>query len=1276
MYLLYDVIQRRNSALSNSLWVKRKDYNQVQEIISSLSYDQLIAAAESLRTTQKTSDPAITTLRRAIEAVAARVPNSFAEKQEMRLQLRALFIEFGLAAFWLTINPSDLRDPLVIKLAGVVLPQDGLRRANAAFRRRTANMNPAAIAIFFDRICAGVLEALICPSEGEMGILGEVSTYYGVVETNGRGMLHLHCLVWLTGNLDFYDLRKKILNEPDFARRMVEYLDSVISERIDASGGSKNDGSDSQPTESSCPPTQNFGNDQEYVDAMHKYANAVASKRQIHSEKHNSTCFKYSGKSNSRSCRFYFPRPKVSESHVDNQGIVHLRRDNEWINPYNSCIAAAINSNQDLSFLATRTKALALLYYITNYATKDEASTYQMVMNAAMIRKSLDQQNEQNTERTALDKARRNFCLRVFNRMSHDKEVSGVQVASCLLQLPTYYTPRTELHRINLYHLRRRLRSLIQRADDGESRADEQVAIQLGRNSHASSFDDYKWRGPRLKSLCLYEYAKVIGKRPAKHKSETDLDFDSNHPEYGGMTQFVRTSHSIPRTVALVGQLSEYQENEDRIRGGHPQTNAMQNDLAAVLLALFVPWDTLPPLFDDIINLCGDDCNANCDQSSHTGLQVCSIAWVKVRDALPEHIQDFARNVQLLRKSKDDADVDKVERMTLASAMKEAFNPDLDNAQDTLDEVADINGTGINGSVADDTLRLSYNLIRRRWITEDRSTVSDIEALRLPWQELPSLTIENYTPVAIDSVPGTRLDVTPDTLKQWSVLVNGGSVPIIPDSNQTAIDTIPNVDGFANNEVNDDAYSNADNEYAAVEPVLTFMDPSMSTDLRIPQLAIRLGQHPSPIDISNLVSEIAPLNPKQKRTVSMVFYHVMRLHGRPIVEKEDQFLLYVAGEGGTGKSRVVEAIKLGMELLGREKEVVVTAPTGNSANHIQGNTIHTALDVMVHGRRRRRASGRTSDVSRRVRSLWPNKTILIIDEISMVSSHLMNSIDNRCKLVKNLESNSTAVFGGLPIVIALGDFHQFSPVRAKALWQTQTSPKEKRGQELWHMFKDVVILDEQMRQQRDVDYHQLLQRARNSCVTQTDVDRLNTRLLPQLEAQPELMQICIVRSNKLRHAINRLQIESFARLREQKIFIFPARHTRRKKDKASGSRDIEIQKLLEIQENAETKGPGLLLYTQNMPTVLLSNISTPFGLVNGAQGEAVGFVPDPYGKFPARLETFKTLLTDHSEILSHGLTVHLMHTSTEMRAFRTNPPATIEFPGNGFACKTYLLLGK
>jgi hypothetical protein len=248
------------------LLVKRGDYQAVQDVISSLTHQQLIAAAQSLRLTQKTSDPAIATLRQAIQTVAARVPNSFAQKQDMRLHIRALFIEFGPAAFWLTLNPSDLRDPLVVKLAGITLPKDAFERANAAFRRKTANMNPAAVAVFFHKVCTGILEALISPGEGQIGIFGEVSTYFGVVETNGRGMLHLHCLVWLAGNLDFFDLRGKMLNDPEFARQMIDYLESIISERIDAYE------SDDRPDPISVPLAQDFETDQAYVDALQRYS--------------------------------------------------------------------------------------------------------------------------------------------------------------------------------------------------------------------------------------------------------------------------------------------------------------------------------------------------------------------------------------------------------------------------------------------------------------------------------------------------------------------------------------------------------------------------------------------------------------------------------------------------------------------------------------------------------------------------------------------------------------------------------------------------------------------------------------------------------------------------------------------------------------------------------------------------------------------------------------------------------------------------------------------
>jgi hypothetical protein len=41
--------------------------------------------------------------------------------------------------------------------------------------------------------------------------------------------------------------------------------------------------------------------------------------------------------------------------------------------------------------------------------------------------------------------------------------------------------------------------------------------------------------------------------------------------------------------------------------------------------------------------------------------------------------------------------------------------------------------------------------------------------------------------------------------------------------------------------------------------------------------------------------------------------------------------------------------------------------------------------------------------------------------------------------------------------------------------------------------------------------------------------------------------------------------------------------------------------------------PGLFLYTAGMPAILLTNICTALGQVNGARGIASGIVVDPTG---------------------------------------------------------------
>ncbi len=55
-----------------------------------------------------------------------------------------------------------------------------------------AIMNSVAVARFFEATCCGIFEHLLAAGSKDGGLLGPISTYFGIVKTNGQGMLHLH----------------------------------------------------------------------------------------------------------------------------------------------------------------------------------------------------------------------------------------------------------------------------------------------------------------------------------------------------------------------------------------------------------------------------------------------------------------------------------------------------------------------------------------------------------------------------------------------------------------------------------------------------------------------------------------------------------------------------------------------------------------------------------------------------------------------------------------------------------------------------------------------------------------------------------------------------------------------------------------------------------------------------------------------------------------------------------------------------------------------------
>jgi hypothetical protein len=114
-------------------------------------------------------------------------------------------------------------------------------------------------------------------------------------------------------------------------------------------------------------------------------------------------------------------------------------------------------------------------------------------------------------------------------------------------------------------------------------------------------------------------------------------------------------------------------------------------------------------------------------------------------------------------------------------------------------------------------------------------------------------------------------------------------------------------------------------------------------------------------------------------------------------------------------------VELGFELLRQKEEVFLLAPTGEAAYNIGGRTIHTALSIDVCDRRPRPSVGRSTHCGKGGQYCLS----------SMVSLTMLNTINQPCNRIQTVGQNSTVILGALPIVVLMGDFHQFAPIKAQ-----------------------------------------------------------------------------------------------------------------------------------------------------------------------------------------------------------------------------------------------------
>ncbi len=289
------------------------------------------------------------------------------------------------------------------------------------------------------------------------------------------------------------------------------------------------------------------------------------------------------------------------------------------------------------------------------------------------------------------------------------------------------------------------------------------------------------------------------------------------------------------------------------------------------------------------------------------------------------------------------------------------------------------------------------------------------------------------------------------------------------------------------------------------------------------------------------------LNELQKKAISLA------LSGKNV---------FITGSAGTGKSFLIR-------LLNRHlPKAVLCSTTGIGATLIGGQTLHSALEIKLC----------KDPVAKMVTNpsilrAFKKLSILIIDEISMLSDEIFEKINEVAKIAKE----NDLPFGGVQLIFS-GDFLQLPPVEGRFVFHS----------EAWkEMNFHVIELTEIMRQ-NDPSFILHLQNIRKGILTDETKAFFEGRTLEQQKEQ--------LRASAIRPTVifsHKANVEKFNQTKIQKLLETEKEY--KYKCQYFNARGSPIEEKSSHVSNEISLCVGAQV-------ILIANIAVKKGLANGSRG--------------------------------------------------------------------------
>ena len=343
--------------------------------------------------------------------------------------------------------------------------------------------------------------------------------------------------------------------------------------------------------------------------------------------------------------------------------------------------------------------------------------------------------------------------------------------------------------------------------------------------------------------------------------------------------------------------------------------------------------------------------------------------------------------------------------------------------------------------------------------------------------------------------------------------------------------------------------------------------------------------------------------------------------------------VFITGKAGTGKSTLLQYFRSITK-----KKVVVLAPTGVAALNVQGETIHSFF-----GFKPGVTMKKIERVKKKKTGIYQELDAIIIDEISMVRSDLLDCVD---QFMRSKGRDSSRAFGGAQMVF-IGDLYQLPPVvkeEEREMLETHyESPYFFDAKVFEYFTMEYVELDKIYRQNDD-KLIGLLNAVRNNSISPDEISALNSRLGAHTapgagfgqEGEEEEFVVNLTTTNKMALEINNQRLREL----EAEVSVYQADVAGNFSEKSYPT-DCELQ----VARNAQ---------------VMMLNNDASGRWVNGSVGKIldIGFSDEGHDVITIELSDgrIEEVLPHTWEVLHYKLNEHTRGIETEAAGTFTQYP--------------------